>query len=241
MISKKIAWAMGISSFILAANAFAAGEGFYLGGQIGETNTHNQPRSLQTGTINPITGQVINPGNISVNAGNVGYGGRLYFGYNLNSYFAVESGFTHYGASTYKTGTPSPQLISGNPLGKPGIQENGVDFMGKGIFPIQSFNVFGKLGIAIVRTSLAGTLTTTYTAPPLVPPSGPAAFTTATGTTNYIRPAAAIGASYDITPNWETELTISRAFGGGGFQSADLYSLGISYHFVDKYCGQFLC
>lgn len=238
MINKKIIGLIGISSVMLATTAFATGEGFYMGGQVGETNTHNTQRSLQVGNsfIDPISGNqiVIPTGYDLFNASNNGAGGRIFLGYNINTYWGLESGYTHYAASSYNVGSPNPPLISGNPVGKPEIHENGFDFVGKGIFPIGNFGVFGKAGIALVRTSLAGSLTTTYNTMQM-------AFVSSTGTTNYVRPTAAVGVSYDLTPNWVTEFTLSRVFGGAGFQSADLYSLGISYHFVDKYCGQFLC
>ncbi len=242
MAIKKITFPVVGILFAFAVKAYATGEGFYIGVQAGETNTHNQARSLQ---ILQIQNGIPNPDGsitldtITVNASNTGPGGRLFLGYNINTYFAMEGGFTHYHASTYKVGSPYPPLITGNPVGDPGIQENGFDLVGKGILPIGNFGFFGKAGVAIIRTSLAGTLTQSVTNINVLKLT--LTYLNPNGTTNYVRPTAAIGASYDITPNLVGELTVSRVFSNGEFKNADLYSLGISYHFVDKYCGQFLC
>ena len=96
-------------------------------------------------------------------------------------------------------------------------------------FPSFGLGGFGKAGIAVVRTSKAGTFTTSS--------SG----VIATGTTNYVRPTAGLGLTYSISQVWQLQLTATEVFGGGGFKAANLYALGISYHFVDQYCGQFLC
>jgi len=227
---------VGLLTLGLISTSYATGAGFYLGGQLGETNTHNKQQNLQTGNLFPGIPFLFNQGTTLVNANNTGVGGRIFMGYNVNSYFGIESGYTHFGATHYKVGSPMPPLAAGNPLGNPGIQENGFDILGKGSFPFSAsgFGIFGKAGIAIVRTSLAGSLTTTFN-------NTTGQYVTKTGTTNYVRPAIAIGASYDITQRWVADLTLSRVLGGAGFQSGDLYSLGISYHFVDQYCGQFLC
>lgn len=47
MATKKIIFPFVGILFAFAVKAYATGEGFYIGVQAGETNTHNQARSLQ--------------------------------------------------------------------------------------------------------------------------------------------------------------------------------------------------
>lgn len=192
----------------LAATASATGAGFYLGGALGETNTNNRVRTVQT--TPPVT----------VDPSNTGLGARIFGGYAVNQYAAFEGGFTRYSPSTYNV---SSSLLPESPT----IRENGVDLVARGSYPIYDFSVFGKAGIAFIRESLAGSLNT-----------NPGQ---TNGTSTYIRPIGGIGVGYDFSANWVGELSYTRVFKGGNFQNADFISLGVSYHFVDKYCGQFLC
>ncbi len=252
---------VGCLMLSMSAGAYAAAAGFYVGGQVGRTNTHNLPKSLQAGTFPIVAPQpvpIVPPTitSTTVTPSNTGVGGRLYVGYNLSEYFAMEMGFTHYASSTY-TVPSSPQLLAGNPVGTPtatpGINVNAFDFVAKGMLPIASsgFGVFGKAGVSILKQGMAGTFTsyyntnigtTTVTSPNgLISTTYQGSFVKANTTTAFFRPTAAIGAYYDLSQNWQVDFTLSRVFGGGGLQNTDLYSLGFSYHFVDKYCGQFLC
>ena len=209
----------GIMTLSMPAAIYADTPGFYLGLEGGYTNTHNINQDVATTT-----------GGVAVlTPSNKGVGGRAFMGFNINQYFGIEGGFTHYAPSTY-TLPGGVILAAGNPVGHPVITENGFDLVGKGMwsFPY-GFGIFGKAGVAIIRTSKAGTFTTSSTG------------TIATGTTNYVRPTAGLGLTYNLTQAWQTQFTVTRVFSGSGFQSADLIALGISYHFVDEYCGQFLC
>jgi OOP family OmpA-OmpF porin len=195
--------------------SYATGAGPYLGLQVGQTNTHNVTRNVQTGGT---------PSTESVTPSNTGFGGRIFAGYSINPYMGLEGGFTHYGPSDYK---PTVSASCGNPQ----IRENAFDFVGKGTLPLGKFGVFAKAGVAVVRTSMSGSLDTDTTL------SG----CDSSNTTNYVRPTAAVGVSYDLTPSWVADLSYSTVFKGGGVQAADFLALGLSYHFVDAYCGQFLC
>jgi opacity protein-like surface antigen len=202
---------LGLSSIAIVAHATQPGA--YVGVQVGSTNTNNIAKPVQTGVANPPT--------VLLNPNNKGIGERFFVGGVINKYAAIELGFTHYGTSTY---TPAPEGLSGTPS----IQENGVDFVGKAIYPIKDFSVFAKAGISFIRQSPSGSLK---------PISGDAP-----SKKQHTGPIAGVGASYDLNPNWVTDVTWTRAFkGGGGFGNADMLALGISYHWVDKYCGQFLC
>jgi opacity protein-like surface antigen len=204
------ALALGIMS-----TSYASGTGFYIGVEGGKSYFHNKKQTLATTT-----------GTTTLNPSNTGVGGGAYLGYNLNDYFGLEAGYTHYAPTLY-TIPSGATLAVGNPSGHPSISANGVHFVGKGMWPIGTtgLGLFGKAGVAIIRSTKSGTFTTG---------SGG-------GTTNYFRPTAGVGVSYNLTQNWEADVSVRRVFGGGGLQSLDLVAAGISYHFVDKYCGQFLC
>lgn len=199
----------------IATGADAIGPGFYLGAQAGTTNLHNTTQTAQTGVESPATQ--------SVTPSNTGIGERIFMGVGINKYAAAEMGYTHYAPSTYKT---SPSAIANTPS----IRENGVDIVGKAMYPFQSFAVFGKLGAIMMSKTLSGSLQP-------ISPTAPRI-----AATNNFHPLIGVGASYEITPNWITDLSWTRALkGGSGFQNADFIAVGLSYHFVDKYCGQFLC
>lgn len=193
--------------------AHATGAGFYMGGQIGRSNLNNTNRDIATSTTPPI---------VNASPGNTGIGQRIFMGYYMSSYFGYEGGFTHYAPSIY-----NPSVSANN--GSPNIRENGFDFVVKGMYPIKDsgVDVFAKGGVAMIKTSLAGSIA-----------EGEG---TTSGSNLYIRPTATVGVGYDFTPNWVFDLSYSRVFKGGAFQNADFISFGISYHFVDTYCGQFLC
>jgi len=199
----------------IATGAHAIGPGFYLGAQAGATNLHNTTQTVQTGLASPATQ--------SVTPSNTGIGERMFMGVGINKYAAAELGYTHYAPSTYKT---SPSAIANTPA----IRENGVDIVGKAMYPFESFAIFGKLGAIMMSRTPSGSLQPLSPTAPRI-----------TATNNF-HPLLGAGVSYELTPNWVTDLSWTRALkGGGGFQNADFIAVGISYHFVDKYCGQFLC
>lgn len=195
----------------LAATAYAVEEGFYLGAQAGRSNTHNTSRDVTTDS-----GAVVN-----VTPTNTGFGGRLFLGYSANPYVAMEGGWTYFAPSTYS--------VPGDSCDDPSIQESAFDVVGKGTWPIYDFGVFAKAGMAFTFQKSSGSLI---------------AANTTCGSSSIeksIRPVVGVGVSYDLTQNWVTDLSWTRIIGSGSFKNADLIALGISYHFVDKRCGQFLC
>ncbi len=201
------------SGFFTVVHAIAPG--FYLGAQAGMTNTNNTTQTVQTGVASPATQ--------SVSPTNTGIGERFFMGVGINKYAAAELGYTHYAPSTYKT-TPS-EIVN-----TPAIRQNGIDITGKAMYPIQNFAVFGKLGAMMMYKSYSGSLQ------PISPTEE------RLRATNNFRPLVGIGTNYAITQNWVAELSFTRVLkGGSGFQNADFTSLGLSYHFVDQFCGQFLC
>lgn len=143
-----------------------------------------------------------------------GPGMRLSMGYSFNPYFSFEGGYTYY----------SPARFNGNTAsGKAHVQA--LDALGKLGWPIakSGVSIFGKAGAALVSTSESGVIISNrmhgY----------------------YGLPTYGAGVSYDLTQHWVADLSYMTIPKAHSFTGASLMSLGISYHFVDEYCGQFLC
>lgn len=226
-----------ILGLVLINAAYAAPEGAYLGMQVGVTNTHNTPQIVNVQTTNAVTGAIISTNPLLTNASNKNFGTRFFTGYNFNPYFGLEGGWTHYGPSKYNvnagTQCNSNNSVFVTPCNSPTIRTNGFDFEGKGILQLQipyfSFGLFGKLGFSILQVSYAGSMTANN-----VSANG-------SGSSIKVRPLVGLGIDYDLTQNWEFDLSATRVWEGGTFQNADFIALGISYHFSDPVCGQFLC
>lgn len=221
---------LAIAAIALCASAsvYAAAAGGYMGIGVGRSNLNNKNQVLETGG---------SPPQITVNASNTGAGVRFFGGANINNYAAIEMGFDHYASTTYG-GVPSTLTTN-----TPSIHEYGFDLQGKGMYPIGSFSVFGKAGLAFVRSTSSGSLQTCSLSPGRSP-SYPCSQTTGVHNstqTNAFRPVVSFGASYDLSQNWEADLSYMRILGGSGIQSITFTALSFSYHWVDVYCGQFLC
>jgi len=148
------------------------------------------------------------------------WGERLYLGGQFNPHAAIEAGYTHYGSAAYNVLAPS-----GN---KPAVRVYGLDFNFRLMWPFENgFSIFGMPGFAIAHASRSGSL---------VGANG-----SRIGTKTSFRPEAGFGVSYDITQRWVGEVSFRHLFGSGLVPSANLLALGISYHFSDEMCGQFLC
>ncbi len=212
---------------MMTSVVYAAGAGFYIGGQMGMANTNNIKRDVYVADSSNAAGYSAVP----TTASNTGFGGRFYFGYSFSPYFGMEAGYTHYPASTYKPSLTSTQSLCNSPQ----IRENALDVLGKGTmqFSQTGLGVFAKGGVTFMRQSLSGSFNQ--------PATANVCSSSSNGTTISGRPTVAVGVDYALSPNWETDLTASRVFKGSNVQNADMLSLGVSYHFADKYCGQFLC
>lgn len=150
---------------------------------------------------------------------NNGMGFRFYWGYQFSSYLGFEGGYAYYSPSTYK-------IPNGN---SPQLRLQTIDFLGKGILPLfAGMNAFVKGGIAMVFYKQGGLL-----APSSTGASGSSGMTA--------RPEVGGGISYNFTPNWSVDATMTRITKGGVIPNSDMYTLGLTYHAVDLYCGQFLC
>lgn len=242
---------LGITMFGLVGTAYAVGQGFYFGGMLGQTNLHGQTVNLnvpeQNFTCQGVTFSASGEGEIMPQS--KGIGSRIFLGGNFNQYAGLEFGFAYYTPISYKTTIQNLVINDETILTNTNINNNllthaySFDIMGKGMLPISNsgFSVFFKGGGAYIKTNTTGNFENTCGIP--------------TSTFNYItekiigerststvRPIAALGISYDITQRWVVDLSYTRLFYNSTYvKNPDFIAMGISYHLVDQYCGQFLC
>jgi len=207
--------------FTLASTAYATQDGFYLGVGAGPTDVHAKTQDFVNNAPPPAT--------ITVAPSNTGIGERLFMGVQFSTYAAIEGGFAHYGTATYNI--PASAMVSCN---NPSIRQNSFDIEGKGILPFSTsgFDVFAKAGMAVVYAGSSGSLEAS---------GGTNPCSTGTSSKAAAKPLFGIGVSYDITPQWVVDLSYTQYNGGGNVNTANFLALEVSYHWVDKYCGQFLC
>lgn len=197
----------------VACNAYAVRPGFYMGLQGGPAT--NDATSVQSKTLNPP------PVMVTANPTSNQFGTHGYLGYKMNDYVGSEFGFTYFSTIAYNT---SQQTCSST-----NARVRDFDAMGRLSYPFNGFEPFVKAGAAAVFTMTSGGLN-----------SGP----NDCGKTQYnnnVRPIASLGVGYDLNQNWVMDASATRLWAPGSISSMTYFALGISYHFVDKYCGQFLC
>lgn len=142
-------------------------------------------------------------------------GGGFVIGGTANKYFSAEGFYTHFANAA------GEEAVS---CGSAVIHTDGLGFAAKGTLPVQSFGVYAKGGVAVIRSSGGGSCA----------PGG--------GKTNTsLRPVIGIGVSYELTQNWVADLSYTQMTMNGNVQSTSLIALGMTYHIVDTFCGQFLC
>jgi opacity protein-like surface antigen len=144
----------------------------------------------------------------------------------VNQYAGTEGGLNYF--STVRYNTNGVTACTG-----PSARVSDFDFVGKGNVSLGDFEVFGKAGVAISYLTTSGSFN-----------AGNNPNSTACGRTvrtTKFNPTISIGASYDLSQNWVADISWNRTIVGKPINSIDFYALGISYHFVNIYCGQFLC
>lgn len=149
-----------------------------------------------------------------------GFGTRLFWGYQFAKYIALEGGYAYYTPATYN-------IQDGN---SPELRLQALDIVGKGILPLYwGFDAFFKAGAAIVYYNEGG----------LLAPNPQSSHDGMNGLT--VRPEFGIGASYAFTPNFHVDLSANRITAGSVVPTTSYVAVGLSYHAVDLFCGQFLC
>ncbi|MCH9636394.1 outer membrane beta-barrel protein [Rickettsiella endosymbiont of Litargus connexus] len=198
----------------MAANA--AAPGVYVTGQVGYANTQ---MGNKTDTANLLHNKDKAEAN---NLSNNGLAGRLALGYQFNQNFAVEVGYLQLGQRKVNV-LVSPEQSSLK------LRQNALDLVGKSIIPISNnIDVYGKLGVAYLTSDIKETVkegghsTTTYDLNDV-----------ARVNKHQWAPEAAIGVTYDITPNVsvDTSWTHIQPLGKNRPGNIDFVAVGLGYNF----------
>lgn len=185
--------------------------GNYFGMQIGGSRIHGLDKYLPNRTETLVL----------TKPSNNGFAARFYWGYQFVDYLAIEVGYGYYSPETYN-------IPNGN---SPEVRIQALDFVGRGILPLWwDFNVYGKAGAALVFYSKGGLLAPSATEGHNDGISG-----------MTMRPEVGVGVSYSFTHNWSIDISATRIMKGSAVPNSDMYAIGLTYHAVDLYCGQFLC
>ena len=196
--------------------AYATDPGFYMGVSAGPARNTGKAVNAQAEFPPPDT--------ISVTPSTNQFGARVYMGYKANPYAGFESGFTYFSTIDYKNNSGLPTC------GGTTATVRDIDFLGRASLPIRSVEVFGKAGAALTFLTTSKGLN-----------SGSNGQCGETNRDLKVVPEFSIGASYDLSQNWVVDFSYSRLMVGSLVNNMNFYGLGFSYHFVNKYCGQFLC
>lgn len=211
-IVKKISMTALVS--VVCVNTYAVGPGMYLGvmaGPASNTASTQQAKAQSSSTM------------VNVSPRTNQFGSRLFMGYQFNNYAAVEGGLTYVSSINYNT-------YGVETCGGTVARVRDFDLVGKGSIPFANyFDVYGKAGAAVTYTTTSGGLNSTPTS------CGQTTYKTA------FRPTVSVGASYYLNQSWVADLSWNSIMVGSTVGNISIFALGISYHFVDVYCGQFLC
>lgn len=205
--------AAAVLSLVAVTQAYAVGPGFYIGGMTGPASNTAGTQYVQVsqGVLAPASPK------------STQWGSRFFMGYKINPYAAAEGGLSLFSKVKYNT---KPFTACSTPSAR--VRD--FDVVARGSIPFGNAEVFGKLGVALVYLSTSASLQ-----PELNEPCGESKHIT------KFRPTATIGVGYDLSQNWVIDGSWTRISVGGPVSNVDNYAVGISYHFVDVYCGQFLC
>jgi len=211
---KKVLSTTVLSVSVLAAmTANAAAPGIYVTGQVGYANN-----SMKIETKDNIPNNDISK---------AGVAGRVAIGYQFNQNFALEAGYfrTAQKKATLVDITPS-WIPKGTPkvaIGNLSYDQDAIDFVAKGILPVSTnVNLYGKLGVAYLTTD-AKFNSSDKGFDPMLDNIAKRKFA----------PEAAIGVSYDITPNvsLDTSWTHIHPIGRNRPGNINFIAVGLGYNF----------
>ncbi|MFZ0219517.1 MAG: outer membrane beta-barrel protein [Candidatus Aquirickettsiella sp.] len=215
MLKKVLSTTLAISA-LGAMAAHAAAPGVYVTGQLGYANNNMEIQTeTQTHNIIPING---------VSKSN--FAGRVAVGYQFNQNFAVEAGYFRTAQKRLTLAyfdQYSNQIETG---GKLKYSQRAIDLVAKGILPVNSnLNLYGKLGVAYLTTH--GSFNSASSA------SDDFSYNLENVAKRKWAPEAAIGVSYDITPNVavDTSWTHIQPLGNNKPGNIDFIAVGLSYNF----------
>lgn len=204
-----------LAGIVLAAatcSAYGVGAGPYFGVMTGPaTNTGKSVDALLRNDA----------GRVPVKPNTNQWGTRVLFGNKFNEYAGIEGGVSFFTNIKYKV--PEGADVCSRPFSR--IRD--ADITGRASYTFYGFEVFGKAGAAYVYQTNAGSLNRRTDCKK----EREAKF----------RPTFSLGGSYDLTQNWVIDASWNRILVGKPINNLSFFGLGITYHFVDVFCGQFLC
>lgn len=240
-----LAVVLGASGLLATTSSHATGQGFYIGASAGYSalNTPSGSAFNAGGEYDSGTELAVQTSSTSDTGG---FGGSLFVGYNINSTYAVELGYTTYAESSYKS-SQSNYTADGdawdytNQTNTSSVtyNTNSIDLFLKGTVPvIAQVSAFAKVGLSYVRQSVdysdpVGTPAITIDNGRFATPDS------GVNTYNAIRPAAALGLTYQATEHLSTSLFAQGFLGRGDFETendaiASAYIIGasVAYDFL---------
>ncbi|HTM64340.1 MAG TPA: outer membrane beta-barrel protein [Gammaproteobacteria bacterium] len=245
---------------MIGVDAVAIAPGLYIGLMMGPAqNGAGRTRAQVKPVTNPPqpvppanSSSSIAPNTAAASPKSTQFGTRIYIGYKFNQYGSFEGGFTYFSGISYNI-VQDPSLAtpgSSFPLQAAAgttARLRDIDFVGKLDYSYSdTIGIYAKAGVAAVYTTTPGALQPTASrwvpAPTRSNPYGTKLIST--GSNKYsskLTPTFSVGVTYDINPNWQTDISWTRIMVGSAVKNMNYFAIGLSYHFVDLYCGQFLC
>lgn len=215
-IMERVLW-VGVA-LLMVSNVYAVAPGFYIGLQAGVTGTKAK-NVMAIVTDDPFV--ITTPARPQSSRQ---IGGRLYLGYKWNRWFAAELGGWAFSFLKYKTSVPTCGDKSELYLGL-------VDLTFKPTFTLGPLDAYLKLGGAANYQVNSASLN-----------QGVGATCEKRTSTWRFGGLIGIGTNFELTQNWVADLEYTHVQIGGNFiKYINFVSIGIAYHIVDRYCGQFLC
>ncbi|MBX3709558.1 MAG: outer membrane beta-barrel protein [Gammaproteobacteria bacterium] len=234
MLNRKIM--LGVAALSLstlaATSSFAIGPGAYVGGQLGYGNVHqsNISRSDMTSLLsNALSTNTVKLSSFSNSGHDSGLAGRLFAGYQFDTNWAAELGWSKFSTmSTKATATTHDFVVPVTAQAKGEVKTNAIDLVAKGAFPVvDKVSVYGKLGVAYVMANATASAD-------VFMPAGGAESGKGSDKAHKLYPTFGVGATYDLTNNIAADLSYNRIQKTGSSNrigSTDLVSAGLIYSF----------
>ncbi|MBV9575654.1 MAG: outer membrane beta-barrel protein [Gammaproteobacteria bacterium] len=216
---RRIKYIALIAANVVAINAYAVGSGMYLGIMMGPATNDGSVEQVEVANP-PGPAGATTPAKPKTNQ----FGSRFFMGYQVNKYAGFEGGVNYFTGIKYDTyNVPTSSGVQ--------ARVRSLDGTVKGIMPFGNwFDVYARGGIAVVYQTTSGALN-----PGTNGEAGKSTYIT------KFRPTLSLGASYSLTQSWVLDASWNRTMVGNIVKNVDFFGIGASYHFVDHYCGQFLC